>query len=168
MKICGLDPGNTGGMSILSENGLIVAIKTPITTEEFVKNGKKKTRKLMDLEAIRDFLEEHQPHRAVLEKVAARTGQGVTSMFRFGTGWGQYQGILAAMRIPFIMPTPQAWKKHHNLIGENKDGSLDLARTLWPDFAISAFKFKNCDGVAESALIAKYGFDHPELFQKTS
>jgi hypothetical protein len=165
MKIFSVDPGLKGGMSIYSQDGLLASVKTPVMKEPYVRKGKPSTRNTMDLAAIRDFIEEHKPDRGVLEKVSSRPGEGSTSSFRFGLGLGEWRGLLTALRIPFIMPTPRVWKKELGL-GSDKEDSLVMAREMWPDFAIPSFKFKNCDGVAESAILAKYGYDHPELFEE--
>jgi crossover junction endodeoxyribonuclease RuvC len=135
-----------------------------VIEEEFVKKGKKCKRNLMDLATIRDLIEEHNPDRCVLEKVAARSGQGVTSMFRFGQGFGEWQGLLTGLRVQFITPTPQSWKKTFGL-SSDKNASLEMARELFPEKAKECFRLKKQDGVAEAALIAKFGFDHPELFE---
>lgn len=162
MKVMGIDPGLKGGIAFY-DGYSIEAFYTPVLSEFFVKNGKKQTRNIMDLNAICDFIIEYSPDRAVLEKVSARSGQGVTSMFRFGQGFGEFRGLLTAFRIKFIEPTPQIWKKEYDL-GSVKDASLNLASSLWPDKAKECFRLKKQDGVAEAALISKYGFDNPDLF----
>lgn len=158
----GIDPGLKGGISFY-DGTEIIAFYTPVVEEEFVKKGKKAVRNLMDLVTIVELIKTHGPTGAVLEKVAARSGQGVTSMFRFGMGFGEYRGILTAMGVPFVEPTPQKWKKEFGL-GSEKDASLEMTRSLWPDKAQEYFRLKKQDGVAESALIAKYGFDNPDIF----
>lgn len=157
MKVMGIDPGLSGGIAFYDGNALKV-FATPVLTENFIKNGKKATRSLMNLDAVRDLILEHKPDTAVLEKVAARSGQGVTSMFRFGTNYGEHRGMMAALNIPFIEVTPQVWKKDYRL-NSDKDESLDLAREIFPDHAKTSFKLKKHDGLAEAALLAKYGFD---------
>ncbi len=157
MKVLGIDPGLKGGMAFY-DGVIMIPMYTPVVSESFVKNGKKQERNLLDLATIRDLIEEHKPDLAILEKVAARSGQGVTSMFRFGQGFGEFRGILTAMRVTFEEPTPQAWKKTFTLDSE-KETSLELARQLFPANAKESFRLKKQDGVAEAALIAKYGFD---------
>lgn len=165
MRFLGIDPGLTGGIAIIEDDKLIFAEMVPVLSESFIKKGKKATRNIMDLPSIVEILKKYKPDCGALEKVSARSSQGVTSMFRFGTGLGEYRGILSALRIPFIMPTPQAWKKYHDLIGStDKLPSLELARDLWPEYAPTAFRLKKHDGVAEASLIAKYGFDNRDLF----
>lgn len=156
----GIDPGLKGGVAFYDGKD-IVAYYTPVVEEEFVKNGKKKTRNNMDLDGLRKLIVEHNPTGAVLEKVTARPGQGVTSMFRFGQGFGEYRGLFTGMGLAWVEVTPQTWKKTFDL-SSDKDPSLTLARELWPDKAKEYFRLKKQDGVAEAALIAKYGFDNVE------
>lgn len=159
----GIDPGLKGGVAFYNGTD-IEAYYTPVVEEEFVKKGKKQKRNLMDLVGLRRLIEEHKPDRAVLEKVTARPGQGVTGMFRFGQGFGEYRGLFAGMGIEWIEVTPQTWKKHFPDLSSDKTASLDLASQLWPEKAKESFKLKKQDGVAEAALIAKFGFDNPEFF----
>ena len=49
--------------------------------------------------------------KAVIEKVSAMPGQGVSSMFSMGENLGRWVGRLEALEIPFDYVTPQRWKK---------------------------------------------------------
>ena len=40
------------------------------------------------------------PDSAIIEKVGAMPGQGVSSMFQFGRSVGMVEGVLAALQIP--------------------------------------------------------------------
>jgi len=155
MKIIGIDPGLKGGIAILEDGNIIFADYTPVYSEDFIKGGKKKTRNIMDVAAISDIMLEFKPDCGILEKVTARPGQGSTSMFRFGMGVGEYHGLLTALTIPYKEIRPQEWKKHFNLTSDKVE-SLNLATTLWPDWSKS-FRLKKQDGIAEAALMAKYG-----------
>ena len=44
---------------------------------------------------------------AVLERVHAMPGQGVTSMFSFGANYGYWRGVLQGLRIPFTEVHPR-------------------------------------------------------------
>jgi len=155
MKVLGIDPGLSGGLAFNSGDTLRV-FATPTIQTQFVKNGKKKTRSDMNLSEVVRLIRENRPDVAYIEKVAAMKGQGVTGMFRFGQNFGQWQGILAALGIRLIMVTPQVWKKQFQL-NRDKDASLDLARKLFPN-NLESFRLKKHDGLAEAALIRKYGF----------
>src|SRR5690606_32695458 len=98
MRICGLDPGLTGGIAIISEDGIVVE---PMPAIDGV----------LDLGAIVRTLKFHEPHIAYLEKVGARPGQGVSGMFKFGRVFGSLEGILAGLGIPYRLVTPNQWTK---------------------------------------------------------
>lgn len=159
MYIVGIDPGLKGGIAYYTPSELL-AYRTPTIEVPFVKKGKKTTRNDMDLENIRDEMRLSDITHVFLEKVSAMPGQGVTGMFRFGQNLGQWQGLLVALDLPYTMVTPQVWKKHMGLIKADKGKSIELARTFWPHYAESIFKYKTADeGRAEAALIAKYGWE---------
>jgi crossover junction endodeoxyribonuclease RuvC len=122
-----------------------------------VKNGKTQTRKEMDLHLLVEIIKKHNPSKAFLEKVTARPGQGVTSMFRFGQNFGEHEGVLVALGIDISYITPQTWKKHFKLPSE-KDASSTLAREIWPEHE-KVLKLKKNNGLAEAALIGKFGYD---------
>lgn len=91
-----------------------------------------------------------------LEQVAAMPGQGVSSMFSFGTSYGIVLGVMAAFGIPVVLVTPQAWKKHFNLIGKDKDMARALAQRLYPSASLGR---KKDIGRADALLIARYGME---------
>lgn len=93
--------------------------------------------------------------RVVLEQVHAYTGQGVSSTFRFGVGYGIIQGIVGAYGLESIMVRPQTWKKSLGL-DSTADRSLNLARELYPD-AAHHLKRKRDHNRAEALLLAHYG-----------
>ena len=158
----GIDPGLKGAIAFYHPEELIV-IPTPVKSTTFVKQGKKKTRNEMDLDRVREILVEfdgasYKVEVAYLEHVAAMSGQGVTSMFRFGQNYGQWEGMLAGFGIRTETVWPQTWKASYGLT-RTKTTSLELAREYWPDNAEESFRLKKHDGMAEAALIAKYGYD---------
>jgi crossover junction endodeoxyribonuclease RuvC len=72
--------------------------------------------------------------------------QGVTSVFSFGENFGIWQGILAALGIPFLMPRPREWQK--GLVRpsdghDTKSRSLAVARRLFPDAPLAKKKDHN-------------------------
>lgn len=99
----------------------------------------------------------YAPSIAIIESVGARPGQGVSSMFRFGTAYGIAQGVIGALLIPVEFVSPQRWKKHFRLPSDKKM-SLEKAQQLFPSCAESFQRVKD-HGRAEAALIAKYGAD---------
>lgn len=97
----------------------------------------------------------HDFEHAVIERVAARPGQGVASVFSFGHSAGIVAGVLAALQIPVEYVGPQAWKRSYR-IGPDKSSSRAKASELFPAHAGQWLRVKD-DGRAEAALIALYG-----------
>lgn len=99
------------------------------------------------------------PKKAIvcLEHVSAMPGQGVTSMFTFGQGFGWIQGVLTTLRIPFELVRPQRWKKEFGVTGD-KNTSIAVCKRLFPGINLlpSARCRKEHDGMAEALLMAEY------------
>src|SRR5690606_16808140 len=93
------------------------------------------------------------PH-AYVERVSAMPGQGVSSMFNFGMGYGVIQGVLASLGIPYTLVTPQTWKKRAGLAGKDKDNARTLAQQLCPEAPLGR---KKDIGRADAILIARFG-----------
>lgn len=91
---------------------------------------------------------------AFVERVHAMPRQGVSSTFNFGFTTGFVRGVLSTLPVEVTEVTPREWKAAFDL-GSDKDQSILLAQELMPD---NWFDFEGCDGVAEAALIALYGW----------
>ena len=105
--IIGFDPGNTGAIAVLTDEKEFVAVHDmPVMA-----NGKKNQVNAAEVARIINEYASNQKCFVVIEKVGAMPGQGVTSMFNFGMGFGVIQGVVAARELPFVLVTPQKWKK---------------------------------------------------------
>ena len=151
----GIDPGLSGYIAILDNDGKLLKSE-PIP---LIKGSGKST---IDLYSLIGFLSKYRKAKlAVLEKVHAFPGQGVTSMFRFGYAFGAIETAIVAAGIPYILVTPQAWKKVM-LAGENKDdksSSVRVVNRMWPDVDLKRTpRCKTPDhNFAEAILLAEYG-----------
>lgn len=151
MVIIGIDPGFSGAIAIWRP-----AIRSLYVYDmPTLPNAKGKTE--LDLHTLHDLLtpEDDTRHIAVVEQVAAMRGQGVSSMFRFGQGFGAIQMALAAHKIETHYVTPAKWKAHFGL-SSDKGVSRGLAMRRVPD-AAEQFKRVKDDGRAEATLLAIYG-----------
>lgn len=94
---------------------------------------------------------------AVVEKVGAMPGQGVTSMFSFGKSAGFIDGVLSALGIPYQLVTPQRWKKEFTL-HHSKEDSITVCKRLFPGVSLlpTSRCRKESDGMAEALLMAEY------------
>jgi len=139
----GIDPGASGGIAALTaDGGIALLAKLPATPR-----------------GILDMLEDAGAEFAIIEKVWATPGMGVTSAFSFG---GSYHGLLmalAAVRIPFDAVAAARWQKEMDcrqagrkgLKGEKKDKNINLRRAqqLFPDRTIT-------HATADALLLAEY------------
>lgn len=150
--IVGIDPGASGALAFFNmEKGELTIVDMPIIEVERGGKLKREISPHFVAAAIRDF----KPNVAWLEKVGAMPGQGVSSMYAFGRGVGQVEGVLAALNVPVNYVTPQAWQKAVGLRG-GKDGSRLRAVELFPAYA-TFFARKKDDGRSDASLIAWFG-----------
>lgn len=147
--IIGIDPGNTGALALIDDDGFVDVVDMPL-----VANGKKQQVNPSELAKVVQSMMALGAKKAILEKVGAMPGQGVTSMFNFGMGFGVIQGVLSAVELPYTLVTPQRWKKAASLIGKEKDNARTLAQQLYPSAPLGR---KKDIGRADAILIARYG-----------
>ena len=157
----GIDPGVTGAVVVL-EDGELEFHDTPV-----VSAGKKKVMDSARCAALlRDIRQQSGAGlMVIIEKVGSMPGEGVSSARSFGFGCGIWEGILAALEIPYQYVTPQRWQKEM-LAGEprpekgqkrDKSVSRTVARRLWPLQTEEALSRVKDHGRAEAALMAEWG-----------
>ncbi len=154
MRVLGIDPGLSGAMAIVDTKlpALVIVADIPVT---HTAHGKGK-RANINLWAMRNWLLLGAPiDLAILEKVGAMPGQGVTSMFRFGQAAGLCQGLLAGLNIKLVLVPPRKWKTEMG-VGREKDQARQIITDMYPTFA-DAFRRKKDIDRAEAALMAVYG-----------
>jgi len=137
----GIDPGKSGAVALLGPDNLALVEPWPGDP-------------VAAADLLRSWHAQNQITMAALERVSSRPGQGVASVFSFGSNYGQWQGILAALAIPFTMPTPQAWQRGLIVPSDGPDPkarSLAVARRLFPTVDLH----RKCDhGKADALLLA--------------
>jgi len=152
MQSLGIDVGNEGAFALIQEKTLrcIFLVDMPV----MALTGTRRQMNAAEIARIIKGLAKEYQFTAFLERVSAMPGQGVCSMFSFGTGYGVIQGVLAAMGIPTVLVTPQSWKKDCGLIGQPKDMARTVCQRLYPDIDLSKKKYT---GRADAILIARHG-----------
>ncbi len=133
-------------------NGLVSLIKDMPVVAKLTGKG----RTINAAEVFR-IIQENLPDIAYVEKVHAMPKQGSSSTFEFGYGVGVLHGVLASLKIPMKLVTPQAWKKHSGLIRKEKDAARSLAITQHPE-AASQLNLKKHGGRADSICIGDYAW----------
>jgi crossover junction endodeoxyribonuclease RuvC len=101
------------------------------------------------------------PDEVFLEQVGAMPGQGVSSMFKFGRGFGTVIGVVGALKIPLHLVAPTRWKAHFRLPAD-KEAARALALRTFPACGFQ-FQRKKDHGRAEAALLARYGAEFLHL-----
>ena len=149
----GIDPGLGGALAVLADGELQTILDMPTMP---VGNYNE-----VDASLLARYLREARAlhpgayFSACLERVGARPGDGGTSAFRFGEGFGKVKSVLEVMGIPFVMPVPAQWKRYYGLIGKEKDESRQLALKRFHG-AAHRLQRKKDHGRAEAALLALY------------
>jgi crossover junction endodeoxyribonuclease RuvC len=156
-RVLGIDPGLDGGIAIIDQHGTAQAWAMP-TLEIVVGKSKKRT---IDTKSLRNLLYSCVPlDLVVLERVWASKGEGVSSAFSFGVGYGIVQGLLAAMDVKQEHPTPQSWQrvvlrgsttktKASSVLYAHRRYNLDLLKT--PKCRVPH------DGMADAVCLAEFG-----------
>jgi crossover junction endodeoxyribonuclease RuvC len=154
MIVAGIDPGLHGGIAVLGESGSVELIDD-IPVHQIPSGAKRTLRAELDVGGLIILLGRYRVGDIFVERVAARPGQGVTSMFRFGYACGVIHGVAMAMTIPITFVTPQSWQKFHGC-GPAPDAARQRATQLYPA-AASLLTRKKDSHRADALLIASYG-----------
>lgn len=111
---------------------------------------------------VRDFiiekLDEHPTAnpRVLLEHVHSSPGMGKKSAFTFGENFGEWKGLLCALRIPITLVKPQMWQRSIGGL-KGKEGNVRKnvlkahAQRIYPNEKIT---LKNADAL----LLLDYSF----------
>ena len=151
-RILGIDPGASGALCLLdTELNWLFVHDMPVVE---VKRGSRNVRQVQPALLV-SLIEQLSPSSAIVERVSAMPGQGVSSMFAFGRAAGVVEGALAGLGVPYTDVPPATWIKAMGVRG-GKDGARNRAMELWPKQA-ELFKRVKDDGRADAALIAAYG-----------
>ena len=180
MIFCGIDPGMTGAMAAVDENGRHLCHNViPVL------GGKLDARKLINwLYAAPGFTGQTKDDLFVtIEDVHAVFNSSAKSTFNFGFVCGGIQAVVQTLLIPYALVQPKIWQKSMwqgvpelrkpsttsvNTKGKSvtrkgsirtKEMSLVAISRLYPE--VSVLKTPNCtiphDGIVDAILIAEYG-----------
>ena len=135
ISVCGIDPGKQGGLAFKDGNKVQAISFSNLTQPE-----------------IAHKLREFMPQKVYLEKVHSMPGQGVSSVFKFGEGFGHLKGTLDALGIPYELVSPLKWQTNLGCrTGGDKNVSKTKAQQLFPQVP------KITHYIADALLIMEYG-----------
>lgn len=149
--IIAIDPGLTGAVGFLRSGAFLAVEDMPIVAKGV---GSVKTE--VSPSGLKSLIKERlQPGEftvAVIEKVGAMPGQGVSSVFSLGDSYGSARAVLATAGFEMTYVSPVTWKKYFKL-SSDKELSRALAIRLFPD---APLRLKKHDGRAEALLMARW------------
>lgn len=163
MIVLGIDPGLSGALASWDGNELVTC---EIPSVKSTGRGRE-----VLWPALNMMWDEHffWADHVFLERVMSRPGEGVSSAFKFGLVLGGLRGMIAVKLLPLNLVTPSVWMKEMGVGRGSKEASIIRATELFP---ANATEFRGPkggkkDGVAEAALIARYGFNKLTKESKT-
>ena len=160
MIYLGIDPGAEGAIAIFDDLVLLHVFDTPIIKIE--------DQKIMDVNSALSTIGEYADKidMVFIEKVGARHGQGVKSMFSFGERFAEVKTLALMLTNDIHFITPQKWKGQAGLIGTDKKESAIKCSKIYPkkkELFVKENKrcksgFKMYDGRGDAVLIGLMGY----------
>lgn len=158
----GCDPGNSGAIAILADGDPVGFVDIPKIERDIGSGYAVDVHALAAL--VRGVMQQHPgAHFAIaLEYVNGHSpgGRGDDKRrlgnatgARFMESYGAIKGVLGALGLRWTLVMPQKWKKHHGLIGKEKDDARLHAIAIAPAIA-DRLKRKKDGGRADALLIA--------------
>lgn len=139
--IIGIDPGQTGAIATIWPHSIGV-IDMPPTAKDLVDALKHYAPGFYDWPAM-----------AFVEQAQSMPGQGVSSTFKYGVGYGTILGVLTALGIAHRLVAPATWKRQMH-VTKDKNAARQIAQQLFPTAPLSRVKDH---GRAEALLLAEWG-----------
>lgn len=142
----GIDPGQSGGIAVISDDGIVHPHKMPVTERDVADIIETWSR--LSTQVNSDKWD--GASFALIEKVHSFPGQGVASTFKFGRNYGLLRGLLIAYKIPFDEVAPGTWQKALGCLTKgDKNITKTKAQQLFPDVKVT-------HAIADALLIATY------------
>src|SRR5215831_3850594 len=118
MKILGIDPGVHGPLALVdivdgAAPQLVDLLDVPV-----IDTGAKERVNTM---LVRDWLAQHAPDHALIERAGPMPKQGIASTFKYARAVGSLETVIACRDIPYSLIEPATWKKFHRLPGKDKE-----------------------------------------------
>lgn len=112
--ICGIDPGKTGALVVIGEQGELRGYQImPIITVH--------DKPTVDAQAVMEWLAHYDIDQVCIERVHSISGQGIVSSFTFGKVAGMVEAAVQCAGLPYSFVTPQKWKACFDYVGKDKD-----------------------------------------------
>lgn len=169
----GVDPGNNGAFSIVTESGhLVKTWAMPKNGSKFDPHGigewfrnlnsyctRNKLTPVFGLEKTFAYSEDYKQNFDPLRKI-----EGIVSMHNYGIGFGVLLGAVVYLGYKHHLLSPKTWQGEmwHGVDPrkKSKEKSLDIFKRIWPDdlslVQLGERTNRPHDGAVDAALIAEY------------
>jgi len=149
----GIDPGAiSGAYAAIDHNGEFIGCGDIPSVDGRVNASQLR-------HALKSCVSSFDTAMIAVESVHSMPKQGIASTAKFMRAVGAIEATAELTHYPFVLVTPQAWKKHHGLIGTEKVASLELARSMFPEASLKRIKDT---GRADALLMAVWLKDNHE------
>lgn len=146
MTILGIDPGISGALAWVSDDGHLIEVCDMPVIEI---HGKRK----ISAQGLAHLISARKPRLTVIEEPSAMPGQGVVSMHSLGFSTGVIFGVCAGLGLPTVGYRPAVWKRQAG-VPADKGAARQMAQRYWP--GCRDFDRVKDDGRAEAALLARW------------
>ena len=163
MIYIGIDNGLCGGVTVLDSDGngsLKIINKYLMPTI-----AGKKSKREYNVPEMANILRPFAPENTfvILEFAQSMPKQGIASSTKIGRGFGIWEGIIVALKLPYAIVHPRTWQKQMLSDINKKDtkqASAIIAHRLFPteNFKASERCKKDHDGLTDACLLAVYGY----------
>jgi crossover junction endodeoxyribonuclease RuvC len=152
-RYLGIDPGKTGGLGLIDQEGLVTFCKAmPALNNE------------VDVIGLIKLIEENRPTSIILEDVHSIHLASAKANFQFGKTLGLIEAVCLLAKIQLIKVKPMAWQRVSldgvPKSGNTKERALAGVRRLYPNLNLKASSrcIKDHDGIVDAILLARYAF----------
>lgn len=145
MKIVGIDPGKRGGICVLHPEW-IYAAPMPVVGDQI--DGREIAGRIIGADLV------------VIEHAQAMPKQGVTSMFKYGVGFGVLIGVCEGLGLAYRLVKPRMWQTAviGTGAGDTKERAAQFVHREYPLVDLTPGRSrKPHDGVADAVCIAHWG-----------
>tara|TARA_R100000501_G_C2598072_1_gene96000 strand:+ start:541 stop:1017 length:477 start_codon:yes stop_codon:yes gene_type:complete len=154
MIIVGIDPGKSGAIAIWNK-GIDKVIKCPDSPEKMAN--------VFSTLKTNSWIDNDGDVIAYIEQVHAFPTDARSSAFKFGKNYGEWLGVLGALKIRTIYITPQKWMKYYKekykiALPKDKPQRKRKLKELAAKYTNKKVTLYNADAI----LIAVYGFIHQQ------
>ena len=150
MIVIGIDPGKSGALAVWDE-GISISIKCPSSPEKMAS--------IFDSLNTGNWIDGDGKMIAYIEQVHAFPTDARSSAFKFGRNYGEWLGVLGALKIKTIHVTPQKWMKYYKekykiKLPKDKQQRKRKLKEIAANYTDKKVTLYNADAI----LIAVYGF----------